>query len=194
MTDEQYISDIKRDLHAMMNGVASAAMRQAGMTADYRVNFGVELPRLLQLATEVDTQLRADPDGCAPDRLAQQLWNESVRECRLLALRLMPADRMDAARAEVWAAQIHTVELAQIAAMWLFPRVEGISALAFGWVASDVPLHQAMGFYTLIHLLRAGSLSPRSIEELDDQAQAALASDDAQVRAAASRLLQQLKA
>ena len=36
---------IKSELRAMMNGVASATMRNSGMTADYRVNFGVELPR-----------------------------------------------------------------------------------------------------------------------------------------------------
>lgn len=193
MTDEQLIRDIKRDLHAMMNGVAAAAMREAGMTADYRVNFGVELPRLQQLAAEVAAQLAQQPDGCTPAQLAQQLWNESVRECRILALLLMPSDAIDAARADVWASQIHTVELAQLAALLLMQRVEGVSALAFGWIAGTDELRQTLGFYTLIHLVRREQVSPRSIEELDDQATAALQSDSPHVRTAAGRLLQSLR-
>ena len=61
------IEDIKKDLRANMNGVASAAMRS---TPDYRVNFGVELPRLQSLANEYGKD----------HELAQALWKESVRE------------------------------------------------------------------------------------------------------------------
>ena len=50
---QELIRQIKADVRAGMNGVAAAAMRDAGMTADYRVNFGVELPRLQELAGQV---------------------------------------------------------------------------------------------------------------------------------------------
>ena len=44
------ISDIKKELRANMNGVASAHARQ---TEDYRVNWGVELPRLAKISDEI---------------------------------------------------------------------------------------------------------------------------------------------
>ena len=41
------IKDIKKELRAAMNGVASARMREAG--APYKLIFGVELPRLQEI-------------------------------------------------------------------------------------------------------------------------------------------------
>ena len=90
-----------------MNGVASAAMRQ---TADYRVNWGVELPRLQALAAEY---------GKNHD-LAQALWKESVRECKILAAMVQPVETFDEELAEIWIENIHTAEMAQIAGLYLF--------------------------------------------------------------------------
>ena len=55
-----------------MNGVASKTMREAGMTSDYRVNFGIELPRLQLIADDVRKNVAS---GCDEDQmmsLAQQ--------------------------------------------------------------------------------------------------------------------------
>ena len=54
MTNRELINELKADFRAYMNGVASAAMRNAGMTADYRVNFGVELPRITDVKNELE--------------------------------------------------------------------------------------------------------------------------------------------
>lgn len=193
MNNDEIIRDIKRDLHAQMNGMASAAMREAGLTADYRVNFGVELPRLQVMAAElVGTCAGAGAAEQDMASLAQQLWKEAVRECRILALWLMPPACMDRDLAEVWAEQIHTVELAQLAAMQLFAKVGGISSLAFQWIASEETLPQILGYYTLLHLMRGGQLSERSRQELRDQAEAASVAEDYQLKMAARRVLQQL--
>lgn len=181
------INAIKQDLRAMMNGVASAAMRQAGMTADYRVNFGVELPRLQDYAAE----LAAHHADTLPS-LAQALWHESVRECRLLALMLYPAPQMQADLADVWLADIHSVELVQMASLLLFSRIPCATDKAFEWMAADNPLRQMAGFYTLGHILRTTTLNERATDELRDQAAAALASDNAQLRLAAQRALARL--
>ena len=72
--------NIKKELRAAMNGILSAKMREAG--APYKLVFGVELPRLQNIANEFQ-----------PSRsLAQQLWNENIRECKLLATMLMPPE------------------------------------------------------------------------------------------------------
>ena len=180
----EIILQIKADLRSMMNGVAAAAMRDAGMTGDYRVNFGVELPRLQTLADE----LRNEHADCIAS-LAQALWNESVRECRILATLLMPTDTFADDVADIWADEIHTVELAQIASMNLFSKMPSATVSAFRWIATDSELRQILGYYTLLHLLCRAELSERSQQELIDQATAASESDNSQLRMVAQRVL-----
>lgn len=218
MTDtRQEILAIKADLRAMMNGMAAAAMRQAGLTQDYRLNFGVELPRLQQLATDLRARIAHDTEKSAENRekpslrpsqleeepssdsrgvdlptqsgearlLAQALWHEQVRECRILALLLYPPEQMAADLACEWAATIRQIELAQLAALHLFSRIPEASQCAFQWIAAPEDITQILGYYTLTHLLRRAALSERSAQELADQAHAALASSNPQlVRAA----------
>ena len=43
-------NDIKKELRASMNGILSARMREAGMP--FKLIFGVELPRLQDIARE----------------------------------------------------------------------------------------------------------------------------------------------
>lgn len=199
MTNNDIIRNIKQDLHSQMNGVVSATMRAAGLEVDYRTNFGVELPRLRVMADEIMTQYFAtisESDRVQKQsdltQLAGQLWKESVRECRILGLMMMPSESMDCELADVWAEQIHTVELAQLAALLLFSRVKGISNIAFQRIASENILNQIIGYYTLIHILRNHQLSRRSYQELQDQANSALQSNDFQLTMAATRLLSQL--
>ena len=198
---DQRVRAIKADLRAMMNGVASAAMRQAGLTKDYRVNFGVELPRLQALAEDLRRELAEkqveeqtkeqaeDPTEDLPS-LAQALWHERVRECRILALLLYPAERMGADLAQEWAADIQQVELAQLAALLLFSHIPDAGHCAFQWIASSEDIRQILGYYTLIHLLRKYPLAPRSLQELADQAATALTSDNPQLIRAARCALQ----
>ena len=63
-----------------MNGPVSQSMREKGLA--YKVNFGVELPRLREMAEEWPHNYE----------LAAALWKENIRECRLLAGMLMQVD------------------------------------------------------------------------------------------------------
>lgn len=173
------ILDIKKDLRAAMNGVASAAMRS---TADYRVNFGVELPRLQSMAQEYGKN----------HELAQSLWKESVRECRILATMIQPAEQFDSDFADLWMDSIHTLEIAQIAALHLFQHINCAADKAFQWIASDDEIRQVTGLSILCHLLRRTSLNPRCINELTDQLHALTDDDNTpmSVRRLATNLLQ----
>ena len=192
------VSLIKQDLRAMMNGVASAAMREAGMTADYRVNFGVELPRLQTLADEIkeNSAIFSEELGGVPatglKSLAQELWHERVRECRILALMLYPAEAFYGELADVWIDDVRTVELAQLAAFYLFSRMPLASVTAFQWIADEREIRQITGYYTLANLLRTAQLSERSAQELRDQAATALQSGNRQLVLAAQRALDRL--
>ena len=177
----------------MMNGVASAAMRNAGLTADYRVNFGVELPRLKVLLDEIRTEmlptLPVPEEGTNEARLAQMLWHESVRECRILATMLYPPKEFLPEVADIWVRQISTVEIAQIGAMNLFCKMPNASEKAFQWIAAEEDMTQIVGYYTLMHLLRGNQLSERSEQELKDQAAVAMQSENVQLQKASLKAL-----
>jgi len=154
--EKEVITNIKKDLRASMNGVASAAMRQ---TADYRVNFGVELPRLQQIAADypIDREL------------AQALWHEGVRECRILATMLMPKDVFDEELCDIWVSEIKTAEIGQIFALNLMRDMPYASQKAFEWISRDNTMLQMIGYFTMCHVLRKGPMNDQSKNELIDQ-------------------------
>ena len=152
------IIQIKKELRANMNGIASEAMGRK--SEDYRVNFGVEIPRIHNIAAEFEPS----------HELAQQLWKESVRECRILATILQPSDSFLPEIADIWVDDIRTLELAQVACLNLFARMPRASEKAFQWIASERELTQQCGYLTLCHLMRKGEMSERSADEFIDQA------------------------
>ena len=172
-----------------MNGIASRSMNDAGMTADYRVNFGIDLPRLELIADDIRTDMATGLDEDGMMSLAQSLWKERVRECRILAAMLYPAHRMLNEVADIWADDIKSVEMAQITSLYLFRNLDNASVLAFQWVACDNEMKQIVGFYTMFHLVRIGQLSERSQQELTDQAEAAFQSNNIQLKSIAGKLL-----
>ena len=157
------ITEIKKELRANMNGVASAHCRQ---TEDYRVNWGIELPRLANIAEEFRSQ-----SDC---RLAQALWKESTRECRILACMLMPADEMDEDMCDVWVEDIRTEEIATMFCLYLMPRLAHASITAFRWIADERKMLQTCGFLTICHLMRRHEMSDSAKDEFVDQAASAL--------------------
>lgn len=177
MVKNDIITDIKKELRSCMNGVASAAMRQ---TEDYRVNFGVELPRLHELSKAFE------PDH----HLAQTLWKERVRECRILATILMPAADFDEELCDIWVEDIRTAEMAQIFALNLMRRLPYASEKAFEWIASEIPMRQVVGYYAMCHVLRKGEMNERSAEELLDQLACDIHSEVPALQTAAVKTLQ----
>lgn len=161
-----------------MNGVTSSAMRAGGVT--YKVNFGVELPRLRTLSSEL-------PHTYA---LAAALWKEDIRECRLLAALLMPVEEFDVALAEVWIEQMRFAEEAECTVAHLFARLPDASTAAFAWIAREERMFRLCGWLLLGALLRGGAApAPRDAAELLDHLRAELLGSDHTLRAAAQRTL-----
>lgn len=158
MTTEETIRDIKKELRASMNGILSAKMREVGMP--YKLCFGVELPRLMDIAKEFT------PDH----RLAQQLWNENIRECKILATMLMPTENFYPEVADIWVDETQSAEIAQIAVMQLFVNLPYAAEKAFEWIASEKEITQLYGYLIIARLLSRGEqINERSLEELRDQ-------------------------
>lgn len=175
--NNEIITEIKKELRANMNGVASAAMRQ---TDDYRVNFGIELPRIQHIASEFPSERQ----------LAQTLWHESVRECKILATILMPTTDFDEELCDIWVSEIRTVEMAQIFALNLMRRLPYVSSKAFEWISADNTMLQITGYFTMCHVLRKGEMSERSEEELFDQLACDINASDNSLSKAAVKTLQ----
>ncbi len=172
------IQEIKKELRANMNGVASKQMREAGLL--YHINFGIDLPRLQQIASEFEPN----------HEVAQQLWNENVRESKILAGMLMPTERFSPELCDVWAEQIPNAEIAQMTVMNLFARLPYAVDKAFEWMACGSEMLQLCGFLLIGRLLIQGVLlNERSREELLDQAHSLQSTPNLHLRKAVQNVM-----
>ncbi len=182
MTVQEKVLDIKRKLRLSMNGVASSDMREAGI--GYKLNFGVSLPELRRIASETEKD----------SELAVALWKEDIRECRILAALIYPQDQFMSDMADLWIEDIKFPDLAEVCSMYLFSRMPGASETAFRWIASDNGMARYCGFLMLAHMLRGGrEMGPRYVQELKDQAQAAVNGSDLMCAQAATAVLNRLE-
>jgi 3-methyladenine DNA glycosylase AlkD len=176
-TTEQ-LKDIKTRLRLSMNGAVAQSMRQKGV--DYKMNFGVELPRIKAIAADFSPN----------HELADALWKEEIRECKILALLLQPTERFFPEIADIWVESIRTTELAELAAMYLFSRLDYAPALSFRWIADERPQVQQCGFLVIARLLgRKGDMDERAGNEFLDQAVTAFLSGTYPVRSAVATAL-----
>ena len=182
MSVQERILEIKQKLRLNMNGVASTGMREAGI--GYKLNFGVGIPALRQIASETGK----DAD------LAAALWKENVRECKILAALIYPEDEFMPDLADLWIEQIEFPDLAEVCSMYLFCRMKEAAEAAFRWIASDNAMARYCGFLTLAHMLRGGrEMGPRYVQELKDQAGAAVNGKDIMCSQAARTVLERLE-
>lgn len=181
-TMHETVREIKGKLRLFMNGVLSQSLREKGLK--YRLIFGVELPRLREIAAGYEQN----------HELAQALWKEDIRECKILAAYLQPAESFDAELADFWMESVHNTELADYLCMALLRRLPYASQKAFQWIASDNRMEVYTGFRLMSHLfLTLGTeMNERSRNEFLDQAQAALQGDDMLVKQAAQSALERL--
>ncbi len=153
------IKEIKTQLRLAMNGTASASMREKGLA--YKLNFGVELPRLKQIAAGYEKN----------HELAQALWKENIRECKILAGMLQPIDSFYAEIMDIWIDGMPTVEIAEMTCMHLFQYLPYAPQKSLQLIADDREMYQICGFLTIARLLaKKGDMEERVANELLDQA------------------------
>ena len=138
------ILDIKKSLRLSMNGVVSTLQRRQGL--DYKINFGVEIPRIKSIASEYEQNRE----------LSLALWKENIRECRILAIFIMPADEFTAEDARKWIDTVSYTELADHLSMNLLCNIPGAATLATECLKESAMLSLYCGYMTLSHLLRRG--------------------------------------
>lgn len=170
----QQLKDIKTQLRLSMNGAVSQSMREKGLV--YKLNFGVELPRIKGIAATYETD----------HALAQALWKEDVRECKIMAALLQPVDSFLPEIADIWVESIQNIEIAELTCMNLFQNLPYAPAKSFHWIADEREYVQVCGFLTIARLLmKKGDMNERVENEFLDQAVTAFLSGSYHVRNAA---------
>lgn len=163
MTVEEQILEIRNKLRLVMNGPAFKSMQDAGIR--YKLNYGVELPRLKKIASEYMKN----------GALAASLWKQDVRECKILAALLQPVEEFLPDMADLWVEQTEFPDLAEVCSMYLFSKMKYASILAFKWMADSREMFQYCGFLTIAHLFRQGrEVNERYLLEFLDQAAVAI--------------------
>ena len=179
MDIQQQVKEIKQSFRQIMDGAIAASMRSKGI--DYKLNWGASLPRLKEKAEELGMNYE----------LAIALWKENVRECKILATMIMPADEVLPDVIDIWMEQTPTQEIAEQAAFNLYQYLPYAPVKAYTWMASQNPLYQLCGFHIITRLFMNGQEpNERGINEFIDQAIVALQVDSIPVRKAAIAAIQ----
>jgi 3-methyladenine DNA glycosylase AlkD len=174
MSTQEQIKEIKQSFRQMMDGSIAQSMRDKGV--NYHLNWGATLPRLKEKADEIGKDYA----------LAIALWKENVRECKILATMIMPAEQMLPEVVDIWMEQTDSLEIAEQAAFNLFQYLPYAPEKAYTWMASDKELYQLCGFHILSRLfMNKQEPNERGINEFIDQAIVALQEGSIPVRKAA---------
>lgn len=171
----QKLMKIKRSFHLLMSGPTSQSMTQKGL--GYKINWGVPFIELKKMALEYGKDYE----------LAIELWKEDIRECKILATLIMPAEKMLPEITDIWMEQVKSQEMAEMLAFNLLQHVDYAPAIAYEWIATDKTLYEIAGFQLLARLFANGQeANERGINEFLDQAAVALQGDNMGIKHAAA--------
>lgn len=171
----QKLMKIKRSFRLLMSGPTSQSMTQKGL--GYKINWGVPFIELKKMALEYGKDYE----------LAIELWKEDIRECKILATLIMPAERMLPEITDIWMEQVKSQEMAEMLAFNLLQHVDYAPAIAYELIATDKTLYEIAGFQLLARLFANGQeANERGINEFLDQAAVALQGDNMGIKHAAA--------
>lgn len=171
----QKLMKIKRSFRLLMSGPTSQSMTQKGL--GYKINWGVPFIELKKMALEYGKDYE----------LAIELWKEDIRECKILATLIMPAEKMLPEITDIWMEQVKSQEMAEMLAFNLLQYVDYAPAIAYEWIATDKTLYEIAGFQLLARLFANGQeANERGINEFLDQAAVALQGDNMGIKHAAA--------
>lgn len=115
--------------------------------------------------------------------MAQALWKEDIRECKILAGLLQPVDTFYPEIADIWVENMPNIEIAELTSMNLFQHLPYAPSKSFQWIADERELVQICGYLTIARLLmKKGDMDERVANEFLDQAVCAFFSGSYHVR------------
>lgn len=176
---ETILRNIRADLRMSMNGVTAASMRAKGV--GYRMNFGVDVPRLKQIAARY-----------VPDKvLAEIMWKEDVRELKILATMLCPPVCFFKEDAYRWIWGVANQEIREQVCKNLFQELSYANELVQEWTGSEDETIRTTGYWLFARLciIRSDAINRIRSEELLERAKADLKNESLLLRQSALNTL-----
>ncbi len=143
---QDIVRQIRVRLRLAMNGVVSTSMREKGL--QYKLNFGVSIPKLKEIATDFPH------DG----ELAELLWQQDVREMKILATLIHPVDTFSREKAPRWAIEAPTQEIREQYVMNLLQHQPQASHLAMSWIFWQDDPYGILGYLLYARLFMKGTV------------------------------------
>ncbi|KGI60189.1 DNA alkylation repair protein [Prevotella sp. S7 MS 2] len=137
---------IKQSFRLYMSGPTAHSMGQKGVS--YKINWGVPLPELQKMAVEYGKD----------EALALALWQENIRECKILATLIIPVKSLTDELLEAWGEQVNSQEMAELLAFNLLQYWERSPQLAYKWMVADNEMMQIMAYQLLARLFVNGHI------------------------------------
>ncbi|MCQ2232438.1 MAG: DNA alkylation repair protein [Paludibacteraceae bacterium] len=172
---ENQVNRVKKMLHLSMNGVVSENMS----SLDYQLNYGVLLPRIKELAAELE---RSFP-------LAQRLWFSNCREMMIMATVLCPIESMNLKEALKWVERCHNMELVEQLCLNLFRKVDGASEWVSIFLSSSAPFAKATGYVLASFMMRNETIAQSAIDACVEKLREDIVSDEYVVYSSVARFL-----
>ncbi|MDD2437033.1 MAG: DNA alkylation repair protein [Massilibacteroides sp.] len=138
------IRDIRVRLRQAMNGIVSTSMREKGVR--YKLNFGASLSDLKSIAESYTPNVQ----------LAAWLWEQDVREHKILATLLYPHEALTEAEADRWAEMICHQEIAEQFCANLMQYTPFAEKSAERWISDKKEYVQVCGFLLYARLYTRG--------------------------------------
>jgi len=148
---ERMFQEILSKIKPLQNGEVVNSMQKRGV--DYKINFGVSIPLLLQIAS----------DYTKNHLLALKLWNKQWRETMILATLLEEPGDVTENQMDFWVKNFQTVEIAEQASMNLFSKTGFAYQKAFEYCLGKKLLVKIVG------LLMIGRLALTDREAPDEK-------------------------
>lgn len=154
---------VKRRFFAMRNGDLAAQMAERG--ARYRINFGLNLPQIKEIARDFlpgGAEAERFPSDFDRADFARRLRdNVTTRESRLIAPMLFPVEQLTDDEALAWARSVDVAEVADILCFSLlrnFAGAAGIAEVLSSPEATD--MERYTGLRLSLNLLMLNRLEP----------------------------------
>ena len=145
---ETIFQEILSKIKPLQNGEVVSSMEKRGV--DYKMNYGVSIPLLRQLASEYQKN----------HLLALKLWNKQWRETMILATLLEEPDEVTENQMDFWVKSFPSLEIAEQAAMNLFSKTHFAFQMAFEYCHGKKQLVKIVGLLMIGRLALTDRKSP----------------------------------
>ena len=140
-----------------MNGVASTFMRNSGL--NYKLNYGLDAMSIRGIANQFEPNTA----------LAETLWGQNARECKILGTLLYPKAEFTPEKADLWLSDCFLQELMEQLCFNLLQHLDFAPQKALDWISNEDEKTRTAGYTLLLRLI----LGKKNLPELTQALSAA---------------------